>query len=351
MADRLNPAWLPMAMGSLPVISAAEAWSWTLKYTPQVPVWAQLPRRSYLENMYAQFAEYFPGVVIDLEGERTYVDRTQNLDRNLERLYLAYLENDLEYGELKPEYAAALRYLIDTEGLLTTHPSAIKGQVTGPISWGLTVVDQNRRPLLYDDILADAVAKHLRLKAAWQERTLSAFAPRSIIFLDEPYMSSYGSGFVSLGCDQVRTLLQEVMAGISGLKGIHCCGNTDWSVLLNTPVDILSLDAYGYAKSLALYPEAVDAFLQRGGIIAWGIVPASSQVSNETASGLVDRLHVALDLLVQKGISRDRLLSAGLITPSCGTGSLEPHNAELVLALTAEVSALMRARYISAQYT
>jgi len=297
--------------------------------------------------MYAQFSENFPGIVVDLEAERTYVDHMRDLDRDLERLYLAYLENDLEYGVLSPDYAAGLHYLLDTEGLLEVTPVAVKGQVTGPISWGLTVTDQNRRPLLYDEMLADAIAKHLRVKAAWQEQRLKTIAPQTIIFVDEPYMSSFGSGFVSLGRDQVLTLLEEVFAGIEGLKGVHCCANTDWSVLLDTSVDILSLDAYEYAESLSLYPDAVAAFLERGGVIAWGIVPASSAVMDETVDSLLDRLHEAMDLLVQKGLSLDKLLAAGLVTPSCGTGSLDPQVAERALALTAEVSAQMRARYVA----
>jgi hypothetical protein len=347
MSEKFTPAWLPMTVGSLPLVSPAEAWSWTVKYTPQLPVWAQLPRRSYLENMYAQFSENFPGVVVDLEAERVFVDRTKNLDADLERLYLAYLQNDLSYGVLNPEYAAALDYLLAREGVLHTPPVAIKGQVTGPISWGLTVVDQDRRPLLYDEIMADAIAKHLRLKASWQEQKLRPFATQTIMFVDEPYMSSYGSGFISLSRDQVLMLLEEVFAGIAGLKGVHCCGNTDWSVLLDTSVDILSFDAYEYFESLALYPDAVSAFLARGGTLAWGIVPSSAAAVKETASGLLARLHTGIDLLVSKGVSRNKLLSSGLITPSCGTGSLNPQVAERVLTLTAEVSAQMRARYIS----
>ncbi len=347
MPERFDPAWLPTAIGSLPLSDPAQAWAWTLRYLPQIPVWAQLSRRSYLENMYAQFSENFPGIVVDLEAERTYVDHMRDLDRDLERLYLAYLENDLEYGVLSPDYAAGLHYLLDTEGLLEVTPVAVKGQVTGPISWGLTVTDQNRRPLLYDEMLADAIAKHLRVKAAWQEQRLKTIAPQTIIFVDEPYMSSFGSGFVSLGRDQVLTLLEEVFAGIEGLKGVHCCANTDWSVLLDTSVDILSLDAYEYAESLSLYPDAVAAFLERGGVIAWGIVPASSAVMDETVDSLLDRLHEAMDLLVQKGLSLDKLLAAGLVTPSCGTGSLDPQVAERALALTAEVSAQMRARYVA----
>lgn len=342
-----QPAWLPMAVGSVPLPDPAQAWEWILKYMPQIPVWPQLPRRSYQENMYAQFSEHFPGVVVDLAAERTYVDRTQDLDRDLERLYVAYLQDDAEYGMVSSQYAAGLHYLLDTPGLLKVPPLAIKGQVTGPISWGLTVVDQNRRPLLYDEILADALAKHLRLKAAWQEQQLKPFAPQTILFVDEPYMTSFGSGFISLSRDQVVTLLEEVFAGMSGLTGVHCCGNTDWSVLLETSVDILNLDAYDYSESLALYPDAVAAFLERGGIIAWGIVPASAAIEGETVDGLVERLHQALQRLTTKGVSLEKLLAAGLVTPSCGTGSLDPLTAERVLEMTAAVSAQMRDRYVT----
>jgi hypothetical protein len=347
MPEKFAPEWLPLAIGSLPLSDPAQAWAWALKYLPQIPVWPQLSRRSYLENMYVQFSERFPGVVVNAEAERIYVDRTADLGDDLEQLYLAYLNNELAHGALGPDYAAALHYLLNTEGLLKEMPMAIKGQVTGPISWGLTVVDQDRRPLLYDEILADAIAKHLRLKASWQEKQLKRVAPQSIIFVDEPYMSSFGSGFVSLSRDQVLTLLDEVFGGIEGLKGVHCCGNTDWSILMSTCVDILNLDAYQYARSLSLYPEAVAAFLDRGGIIAWGIVPAGPAAMDETVDSLIQRLHGAMDLLVQKGLSLDKFLAAGLVTPSCGTGSLDPEVAERALALTADVSAQMRARYVT----
>lgn len=347
MSDKFAPEWLPMAIGSLPLSDVAQAWAWISEYLPQIPAWPQLPSLSYLENMYVQFSERFPRVVLDREAQRIHVDTTHDLGSALEQLYLAYLKGDLQHGALGPDYAAALHYLLDTKGLLKEPPVAIKGQVTGPISWGLTVVDQDRRPLLYDEILADAVAKHLRLKASWQEQQLKHMAPQTIMFVDEPYMSSFGSAFVSLSRDQVLTLLDEVFAGIEGLKGVHCCGNTDWSILMSTSADILNLDAYQYATTLSLYPEDVSAFLDRGGIIAWGIVPAGPAVMGETADSLIERLHGAMDLLVQKGLSLDKLLAAGMITPSCGTGSLDPKVAERALALTADVSAKMRARYTS----
>jgi hypothetical protein len=290
--------------------------------------------------MYVQYSERFPGIVV--ADERIYVERNGELDPDLEKLYVAYLMDDLEYATVSPEYAAGLHRFLDLDW---EKPPVVKGQVTGPISWGLMVVDQERKPILYDEVLAEAVAKHLRLKAEWMEQALRGLAPQTIVFVDEPYMSSYGSAFVSLNEGQVITLLEEVFAGIQGLKGIHCCGNTDWSLVLSTSVDILNVDAYAYAEALSLYPDDVAAFLARGGIIAWGIVPASDQVGEETVDSLMDRFHQALSLLTAKGLKKDDLLSSALIMPSCGCGSLSIETAERVLALTSQLAQALHERY------
>lgn len=339
-----EPGWRPLAVGSMPYADADRAWSAVLRHFPHTPFWPQLPRRSYLENMYVQYSEGFPGVV--LEDQHIYVDRRQDLDPGLERLYLAYLEDDVSHGAMSADYAAALAALQGGRVSFTQPLHVLKGQVTGPVSWGLTVVDHSRRPLLYDEILADAIAKHLRLKAAWQERLLAGQGATTLVFIDEPYLSAFGSAFVSLSREQVVRYLHEVMAGIRGLKGVHCCGNTDWGILLETPIDVLNLDAYEYAASLALYPREVTAFLERGGIIAWGIVPAGEAVESETAEHLVTRLQQAIDALAQKGVPREALLRQGLVTPSCGVGPLSEALAERVLELTVQVSQIMRERYV-----
>jgi hypothetical protein len=335
--------WLPFHLGSLPHTNVRAAWDDVLQHYGAIPAWPQLPHRAYLENMYVQFSERFPGIT--LRDERMYVDRRQDLDEGLEQLYLAYLEDDLTYGQISPQYALALAMLRQGEVDLAADAVAIKGQVTGPISWGLTVVDQNQRPILYDEVLADAVGKHLRIKAAWQERELARFAPRTIMMIDEPYMASFGSAFVALSREQVIGLLEEVFAGLRGIKGVHCCGNTDWSILLNTSLDILSLDAYDYAEPLALYPDDVKRFLSRGGIIAWGIVPTGGTIEGETVASLVQRLHEAIQLLVSKGVPEDALLSQGMVTASCGLGSLSVDMATRVMDLCSSVSAEMRQRY------
>jgi methionine synthase II (cobalamin-independent) len=337
------PPFSTLHLGSFPHANPTVASQLALDHCPTAPGWPQLPRRAFTENMYVQFSERFPG--IQLEEDRIWVDRTQDLDPELETLYLAYLEDDLSYGKLSTEYAEGLWAFAKLASRANLTLPFVKGQVTGPVSWGLTVLDQDRRPVLYDDILADAIAKHLRLKARWQEQFLHRISPQTILSVDEPYMASFGSAYVALGRDQAVTLMEEVLGGIGGLKMVHCCGNTDWSLLLSTTVDILSFDAYEYTANLALYPEDIARFLDRGGMLAWGITPKTSDAYEETAESLVQRLEAGIELLVKKGLHRDDILQASLITPSCGLGSLDEALAEHVLRLTTEVSARMRERY------
>ena len=66
-------------------------------------------------------------------------------------------------------------------------------------------------------------------------------------------------------------MLDEVFAVIhieDGLAGVHCCGNTDWSLLLDSQVDIVSLDACSYMEQFSLYPVELKRFIGRGGVIA-----------------------------------------------------------------------------------
>jgi len=334
---------LPTIIGSMPHTDPQAASSDIIHYLKDIPAWPQLPRRSFLENMYVQFSQGFPGVVV--KENRIYVDRSQDLAKPLEALYAAYLENNIDKYPVSPDYAAGLHSFLALKNL---SPRAVKGQITGPVTWGLTVTDENKRAIIYDDVLGDAVAKLLRLKASWQEKKLSQISKNTIIFVDEPYMAAFGSVGVQLSKERIISLLEEVLGGISRLKGVHCCGNTDWSVLLDTSVDIVSTDTYNYAQSLSLYPAEVKKFLDRGGTIAWGIIPNDEEsLAKESVASLNDRLEEAMAPFTRKGIRFKQLIKQGLLTPSCGLGSIATEEAaRRVLELLAELSIRIRKRYM-----
>lgn len=332
---------MPTAIGSLPYLNSEEAGSLMLRHFKSIPFWPQLPDRDFRENMYAQFGEGFPGFTI--EDDRLFVDKDSASDQ-LEKFYQAYLDNNLSYFKISKDYAAGLHYFLSLKEIRTPF---VKGHVTGPFSWGLTIADKERRPVIYDDLLGEAVVKHLKMKARWQETALRTLNKNTIIFIDEPYMASFGSAYIPLTRERVTDSISEVLDGIKGIKGIHCCGNTDWSVLLNTKLDILSFDTYNYATSISLFPEEVKQFLNRGGNIAWGIVPnVQETLIKENVNSLKDRFEDAISLLTRKGVNFRALIEQSLFTPSCGLAGLTPDGTEHAIVLLNELSNKFRSKYI-----
>jgi hypothetical protein len=334
---------LPTMIGSMSSTDAAEACGYVWHYLKDVPAWPQLPRRTYFENMYVQYSQGFPGITV--QDERIFIDRTQDIDKPLEQLYSAYLENDYSKFPITQDYAAGFYEFLRYQGIPV---KAVKGQVTGPISFGMTVADNNGRAIAYDDVLADASAKLLKMKASWMEKELQIISRNTIIFIDEPYLHFMGSAFFALSREKVISLLEEVFSGIKGLKGLHCCGNTDWSVLLGTSLNILSFDAYEYAPTLNLYPQAVKKFIDRGGAIAWGIVPNEEEVlAKESVASLQDRLEEGIAPFTRKGVDIPfrRLINQSLLTPSCTLTGLSPEATHSALGLLGDLSARMRSKY------
>jgi methionine synthase II (cobalamin-independent) len=312
-----------------------------MKYLPDIPFWPQLPRRSPKENMIIQFSEGFPGVVI--KGDKIHVEPSANFESELEQIYVDCEQGNAHKYGISTEYAAGLyTFLSKAKG-----NKIVKGQVTGPITWGLAVTDQDGLGILYDDTLAETAAKFLQLKASWQENILREISPNPIIFVDEPYLVSLGSVFTPIPEEKVPVLLEEVFKGIKGIKGLHCCGNTNWSVILDTTIDILSFDAYNYASSLSTHSAKVKSFLERGGSIAWGIVPNEEEaLAKESSASLRDRLEEAMAPFTRDGVKFKQIITQGLITPSCTLASLSLEVANLALELTAKLSRDLRSRYV-----
>ena len=272
--------------------------------------------------------------------QRVWVDTSSGFEEEVEKFYQRLEKEEIEAFQIKEDFAKGLRILEDL--VLEENKTKIiyiKGQITGPITFGLALTDQGKKPVFYDPNLKDILIKHLSSKARWMEKEYNKLFPgiKTILFFDEPSLSSFGSAFSGLNREDVIHSLNECFEAVKGLKGVHCCGNTDWSVLLSTNLDILSFDAYGFFETLALYPKELKAFLERGGILAWGIVPTSEEVLKEDAQSLVKRFKSGIKTLIDRGIDQT-LLQRAIITPSCGTASLTIPLAEQVCKLTAEVS-------------
>lgn len=305
------------------------------------PYWPQLFNRGFVENMYVQFSERVPSLNIDFDNEKLFFN-TKNVS-SLHSFYEKVIEEDYDYFKLSKGYAQGFyEFLKKAKDL-----EYVKGQTTGPISFGLAVLDQDRKPILYDQQFFEAVVSCLAMKSRWHVKKLKEVSKNAIMFFDEPYMQSYGSSYVSLDKDVVLWALNEVINNAKeegAIVGIHCCGNTDWGLIMNTNADIVSFDAYNFSDRLALYPKDVKDFLERG-CLAWGIIPTSNDIINEDEESLVDKLEYKIQNLADKGIDKKIILEKAMITPSCGVGSLYVKAADKVLDVTSKVSKKMKEKY------
>ncbi len=352
MSD-FQPECRPLLIGSLPVADHNEALDLVLAATPQIPLWVQLPVFKE-EGMVPQFMPGMPGLV--KAEDRWGVDNGGDaFEGELTRFYEDYLEsaeNEAALLEsrfaLSPDAARGFHIFMERVGQDRATLRAVKGQVTGPVTFGLGLKDQQGRPVFYDLHARDAAVKLLALKAAWQVVRLKTLGVPVIVFVDEPALAGYGSSeLISISGEEITDALGEVVAAIhkaGGRAGIHVCANTDWGLLLDTALDVVNFDAYGYAERFLLYADQVRAFLARGGLIAWGIIPTgpAEVIEKESLESLVGRWQELMAAAEQAGLDPAILRRQSLITPSCGTGSLSVAHARKVLDLTREVSRVIR---------
>lgn len=335
---------LPTAVGSLPYQDVEKATEIVLENLPEIPVCFQLPKISFYENMYVQYSEKLPCLVTDPHQKKIYFDTNQQYYKELEMFYQAYLEKDDDYFALTPKFSVGFYALLSKlkDVKLSKY---IKTQITGPISFAMTVTDQNKKAIYYHKEIFEAIVKGLSMKAYWQAKKIKEEGYIPIIFIDEPYLSAIGSAYASIKKEEVINSLDEIITlikDLGGITGVHCCANTDWSILCKTDVDIISFDAYNYLESVSLYREDLTSFLNKGSYLAYGIVPSSQEAANENITSLVTKLKKGISILFDQGILSSKTKNNFIITPSCGMGTLEEELSEKILNLTKKLSRVAR---------
>lgn len=353
MTKKFQANALPLLIGSLPLGDHEKAVELVFQYTPEIPLWIQLPVYKE-EGMIFQFLPGMPGFTVT--EDKAFINTSgEKFDDELLQFYEDYMADtegksdphDSRFA-LKPDTARGFFALTDYLKKASRPPLAVKGQITGPVTFCTSVKNQSGIAIFYDDQLRDASLKLLAQKARWQVRQFSKFGCPVIIFFDEPGLAGFGSSeFISISHDEVAACFKEVIDAVhaeGALAGIHVCANADWSLILESDADIVSFDAYSFFDKFMLYPKAIKKFLESGRIIAWGIVPTlhPEDIEGETADSLVRQWEEKAAQIEALGIHKSVILRQSFITPSCGMGSLKLEHATKALTLTRKVSELLR---------
>lgn len=334
------------AIGSLPHTDIDAACKLMFESLPEIPCWPQLPKISTREEMCIQYTEGLPCLTIHADGKTVSIDVSSDTSGALAGFYEDYLKNDPDLFQISPGCAAGFYAMLDRLNKVPQKSfRALKGQVIGPITLAGSLKLSSGITALYSEEFFDVVIKLLSMKAYWQFTRLSQYGLPVIIFADEPYLTSFGSAFMNISRERAISALNEVYETVQtrgGLTGTHCCGNTDWAMLMDSKVDIISFDAYEFMDKYLMYWREIQAFLNRGGYLAWGIVPTSPKVTSVSVSDLLKKLEEGIRFLVDKGFSRTLIKERSIITPSCGTGTLTIEESERVMMLTRDLSFAMK---------
>lgn len=353
----LKPKFMATGIGSMPFEDVEHAVDISLSRMKSAPFWPQLPKLGLNEQMEIQYSEGMPCINIDREKGRMYFDTSGDYSELFADFYESYMmamdpddgTGDCSSMAISPEFSKGIYALEKRLQGRSEKLPFVKVQTTGPCSLALTIVDENKRAIYYNEEFRDVVIKALAMKCRWQIQKFQPFAEQVICFVDEPILSGFGSStYISVKRDDVVSHLSEVIEGIhadNGIAGIHCCGNTEWSILIDAGVDLVNFDAFEFGETIAIYTDHVKTHLERGGALAWGVVPTSTAIREQTVDTLTDHFEKIMDTLASRGIDKQLITEQAVITPSCGTGSMDPADAEKVFELTATLSVAMKEKY------
>jgi hypothetical protein len=307
-----------------------------------IPFWPQLPLYSYFEDMYVQASEHFPGIILNVQKRTLRFSMEKFLDE-IEEAMSHFDEPD--YFDVSQAYSAVYHRFLTMD--LSGCP-AIRGQLEGPISFGFNIKDENDRPILFDDTVRPWMLEFMAKRVNVQLARLKKRNPNAFMFVDEPGLQFLFSAMAGYSDQTARQDMETFFSMIDRPRGVHLCGNPDWDFLLNLDLDILSLDIYSNGEIFTSYAEAIGRFLERGGVLVWGIVPTNKEpFEAERPESLIKRLDLLWNSLQGRGIDQDFLLSKSLLSPStcCLVNPDGEITVEKAFQMIRRLSSLLREKY------
>ncbi len=324
--DGLNPG-SRLAVGSLPHLDAPAAVQSQLRFFAEIPAWPQLPKRSPKEAMLCQGLLGIPGMVWTDSQKPLWTLRSADTEEALELLISENEAAKLHRASFHQDEAPGFELFLEIlKRDKLDSVKAVKGQCVGPVTLGLHLMDEAGRPVLSSKPHMEVLVEYLVMHARWQATRLAQSGKPVVFFIDEPSVNgsfapeAYGLKWADLEgwYDGLLSRLQE--EGI--LTGIHCCGPGPWDWVFRTPVEIFHLDAFRYFDEAERQAGAFSAFMRKGGVVAWGLVPTQkSRGAFPEPAELLTRWTDGVKSLTRKGLAPAEIAGRSFFSTSCGLGN------------------------------
>jgi hypothetical protein len=317
MPDRILASGIATAIGSLPHRDAATAAALVLRCLPELPAAPELPMRTPLEGVVAQWARAIDGIDVQPDGTLTQVSKLSGR-----------AEIDAAFDA---DAHGGLLTFLDVAAAQPIPPRRVKVQCAGPLTLGVALVEIGVDPAIAFRIGA-------RTARAWAralETLVGSRLPGAAIVMcfDEPALVRFGGGNPPLDREAATDILSTALAAPNCLTAVHVCGRGDLRLalaagprLVHFDIDTLDIDD---ASSLS-------RFLEGGGWVMWGAIPTHRPVGEQAAplwKGLLDTWCE----LTRRGCDPARLRSQALVAPACGLAGHGVSQAERAMMLAREI--------------
>jgi hypothetical protein len=186
-------------------------------------------------------------------------------------------------------------------------------------------------------MLFAAVAFHVSQMVCWQIERLRLAGLPVIFFVDEPALCLEATAAAE---DRFLSALSATLEGArarGAWAGLHCCAASPFARMCRVGADILSFDAHAGLEQFFLEREA-HAHLQRGGLVAYGLIPTWPSLVDLDANTIFRRWLASAAMVGDP----QELVRGAMLSATCGLGMLDDNAVRKSFALADAVNSLFR---------
>ena len=317
-----------------------------LRLYENIPFLAELPNIDSNDCTIFNTIQNIPG--IRYENKKLLIDSntTSSFFKALQSLDIVFNTDDASI--LDEYYSDSPFFTMYTEMIKRIKPKYTIVKLLGPFSLADTIFNVNTSNIIKEKSYRKYIVEAIGTKALWYINKIKSISPNTklILLFDEPLLYKFGTlkrtdntipkeVIVSL-----FTKLYQKIQKSGGLVGIQSFSKCNWQLVLESKVNLISIDAYNNPNCLNLVTEELRHFLARGGYINWAIVPTNTEKSIKALNiDFVNKIFTkAIEGLSAEGVSLDLLYKHCTISALGNLANIPVLFAEKALIITNHLS-------------